>query len=150
MEIYATDVSGVPTTLVASTTIADSTVPTGDSRIVGTFASGVSLQMGVTYALSLKRAANWNIRDRGTDPCPGHEFRSLTASGAWDNDGGYVGDPFDFVFRVVYGDAPGTSTPPATGLRAAALTKCKKRAKAKDWSHKRLRHCKKKAQLLPL
>jgi hypothetical protein len=34
--------------------------------------------------------------------------------------------------------------------RAAALKKCKKKAKKHDWSHKRLKKCKKKARLLPV
>ena len=37
-----------------------------------------------------------------------------------------------------------------TGQRAAALAKCKKKAKKKHWSKKRLRKCKKKARLLPV
>ena len=43
------------------------------------------------------------------------------------------------------------STPPRpTGQRAAALASCKKRAHKHHWSHKRLKKCKKKANLLPL
>jgi hypothetical protein len=46
------------------------------------------------------------------------------------------------------------STPSAvtapTGQRAAALSKCKKRAKKHNWSKERLKKCKKKANLLPL
>jgi hypothetical protein len=38
----------------------------------------------------------------------------------------------------------------ATGQRAAALKKCKKKAKKKDWTKKRLQKCKKKARLLPV
>lgn len=51
----------------------------------------------------------------------------------------------------------GTGTPPGgtptagtpTGERAAALQRCKKRARKHNWSHKRLRKCKKRARLLP-
>jgi hypothetical protein len=39
---------------------------------------------------------------------------------------------------------------PPTGQRAAALAKCKKRALKHNWSHKRLKKCKKKANLLPV
>ena len=42
----------------------------------------------------------------------------------------------------------GLSVAVATGQRAAALKKCKKQAKKKDWTKKRLRKCKKKANLL--
>jgi hypothetical protein len=40
--------------------------------------------------------------------------------------------------------------PTVTGQRAAALKRCKKRAHKKHWSHKRLKKCKKNAQLLPI
>jgi hypothetical protein len=49
---------------------------------------------------------------------------------------------------------PPATTPPAqagpTGERAAALKKCKKRAKKKDWSKKQLNRCKRKARRLPV
>lgn len=37
-----------------------------------------------------------------------------------------------------------------TGQRTAALKRCKKRAHKKHWSHKRLRKCRRKANLLPV
>jgi hypothetical protein len=37
-----------------------------------------------------------------------------------------------------------------TGQRAAALKKCKKKAKKKHWTKKKLKKCKKKAKLLPV
>jgi hypothetical protein len=40
--------------------------------------------------------------------------------------------------------------PTTTGQRATALKSCKKRAHKKHWSHKRLKKCKNKAQLLPI
>ena len=40
--------------------------------------------------------------------------------------------------------------PGPTGQRAAALQKCKKTAKKKDWTKKRLKKCKQKANLLPV
>ena len=42
------------------------------------------------------------------------------------------------------------SAPTATGERAAALAGCRKRAKKHNWSHRRLRKCKRKANLLPV
>ena len=45
---------------------------------------------------------------------------------------------------------PGVTPQLATGERAAALKKCKKKAKKKDWTKKRLRKCKKKANRLPV
>jgi hypothetical protein len=47
----------------------------------------------------------------------------------------------------------GSGQPPAasvTGQRAAALAKCKQRAKKKHWAKKRLKKCKRKARGLPL
>jgi hypothetical protein len=46
-------------------------------------------------------------------------------------------------------DTP-SSGPGVTGQRAAALKKCKKNAHKKHWSKKKLRKCKKKANLLPV
>jgi hypothetical protein len=40
--------------------------------------------------------------------------------------------------------------PPATGQRDAALKRCKKNAKKKQWTKKKLRKCKRKARKLPL
>jgi hypothetical protein len=46
---------------------------------------------------------------------------------------------------------PPVSTPTGpTGQRDAALKKCKKKAKKKHWTKKRLKKCKKKARLLPV
>ena len=46
------------------------------------------------------------------------------------------------------GSAPPASSP--TGQRAAAIKKCKKKAKQKHWTKKRLKKCKRKAKLLPV
>jgi hypothetical protein len=62
------------------------------------------------------------------------------------------------AFRVTLADAASgptgapaaTGAPTATGQRAAALKRCKKRARKHDWSHKRLKKCKKKANSLPI
>jgi hypothetical protein len=54
-----------------------------------------------------------------------------------------------FTFRPTSASNP----PPAsrsTGRRAAALKRCKKRARKHDWPKKRLRKCKKQARLLPI
>jgi hypothetical protein len=47
---------------------------------------------------------------------------------------------------------PGASPAPTsdTGLRAAALQRCKQRAKKRDWSKQKLRKCKRQAKLLPV
>ena len=45
--------------------------------------------------------------------------------------------------------APAAAAPTPTGQRAAALTKCKEKAKKKHWTKKRVKKCKQKARLLP-
>jgi hypothetical protein len=45
---------------------------------------------------------------------------------------------------------PTPPSPGPTGQRAAALKRCKKRAHKHHWSHKRLKKCKKNANLLPV
>jgi hypothetical protein len=160
MEIFAVS-GGIPTGApLASTTIADSNVLTGDSRIVGEFSPGFTLQSGVTYALSITRATTWGIRDH-SDSCPGQEFESTSASGPWANNGAYSGGSFDFPFAIYAAPPPpaastpgastlAASTPATTGLRAAALRNCKKRAQKHGWSKDRLKKCKKKARTLPV
>lgn len=66
--------------------------------------------------------------------------------------GGATPPTFNAAFSLSAGAATATPTPPPsnTGQRAAALAKCKKRARKHHWSHKRLRKCKKKARLLPI
>jgi hypothetical protein len=48
------------------------------------------------------------------------------------------------------GPCPVTPAASVTGQRAAALKKCKKKAKKNHWSKKKLKKCKKKAKLLPV
>jgi hypothetical protein len=65
--------------------------------------------------------------------------------------------PGQTLNRVI-SDSPGGYTmnlaanfvPAPTGQRAAALKSCKKRAHKHHWSHKRLKKCKRKANLLPV
>jgi hypothetical protein len=115
MEIYATDGSGNPTnTLLASTTIADATVPTGNSRLVGApFTTPASVQAGQQYALSLRRSASWSVRDRGGNPCPGVEFFSGSSNGSWVLSNGV--NTLDLVFAVFVEPAPPPSPPPPSG-----------------------------------
>ena len=63
-----------------------------------------------------------------------------------------IGVPFDYSgsdngYRV---NAQAVVEPAETGQRAAALKKCKKKAKQRHWSKKRLKKCKKKARKLPV
>jgi hypothetical protein len=59
----------------------------------------------------------------------------------------------DELFKLSGTAAPFPPPPgpiPASGQRAAALASCKKRAKKHNWSKKRLKKCKRKANLLPV
>jgi len=97
MQIVTTDGSGTPTNnVLASTTIANASVPDGDSRIVGLFASPASVVAGQQLGLLIARSQgeSYTLRDRSDNPCPGQEF--FSASG-----GPFMAEPiFDFVFAV--------------------------------------------------
>ena len=58
--------------------------------------------------------------------------------------------PHDFAFRTYVLQASDTTTSQPTGLRAEALKKCKQRAGRHHWPRRRLKKCKKEAQLLPI
>jgi hypothetical protein len=137
MEIYATDGSGNPTNmLLASTTIADVTVPTGNSRLVGApFTTPASVQAGQQYALSLRRSASWSARDRGGNPCAGVEFFSDSSSGSWVFSNGV--NTLDLVFAVFVEPAPepppsggdaGDSAPPLVVITKGPKDKTKKKS----------------------
>ena len=67
-----------------------------------------------------------------------------------DADGDGFGDETQDQCPTIQGPCPVSPAASAAGQRAAALKKCKKAAKKKDWTKKRLRKCKKKANLLPV
>ena len=87
MQILATDDSLRPvnTVLASTTPIADATVPAGDSRLAGVFASPASVEAGKWYALIVTRpgAAAFGIRYRSDNPCPGEQFFSDTQGGSF-------------------------------------------------------------------
>jgi hypothetical protein len=97
MQIVTTDGSGTPTNnVLASTTIANASVPDGDSRIVGLFAPPASVLAGQQLGLLLTRPGeSYTLRDRDDNPCAGQEF--FSASG-----GPFMAEQpvFDFVFAV--------------------------------------------------
>jgi hypothetical protein len=96
MQIVTTDGSGTPTNnVLASTTIANASVPDGDSRIVGLFAPPASVVAGQQFGLLITRPGeSYTLRDQSNAPCPGQEF--FSASG-----GPFMAEPiFDFVFAV--------------------------------------------------
>jgi hypothetical protein len=83
------------------------------------------------------------------EPSPGHHYVSARceADQVWD----FASD-FEFYDSSTF--MASTTTPcqsvRPTGQRAAALRKCKKKAKKKDWTKKKLRKCKKNARELPV
>jgi hypothetical protein len=145
--------AGVPVNgVLASATIPASNVPTGSSTASAGFAPAPPVTAGQQYALVVTRPAATlvGVQVRGDDPCPGGEFYSsggpppsLFTPGA---------TPQDHIFAVfVTPPHVPASTPPAdTGQRAAALKRCKKKAKKHDWSKKRLKKCKRSAMRLPV
>jgi hypothetical protein len=80
MQILATDAAGDPiNTVLASTTIPDASVPTGNSRISGVFASPATVVAGEQYAFVITRPGEeFTVRDRGDNPCPGAEYLSVS------------------------------------------------------------------------
>lgn len=118
MQIVTTDASGTPTNdVLASTTIANASVPDGDSRIVGLFASPASVVAGQQLGLLITRPGeSYTLRDRSDDPCPGQEF--FSASG-----GPFMAEPiFDFVFAVF--------VKPSNAVTLGAITRNKKKGTA--------------------
>jgi hypothetical protein len=104
MQIVAVDAFGFPTnTVLASTTIPNASVPSGDSRIAGDFAAPASVLAGERYALLITRpgGSDFLIRDRSGNPCPGQEFLSLSLDGEW-----ILEADFDLVFAVFVAPAP--------------------------------------------
>ena len=86
MQILATDSAGDPTNnVLASTTIPDSTVPTGSSRIAGIFSTPASVIAGERYAFMITRPGEeFTVRDAGNNPCPdGAEYLSTSQTAAW-------------------------------------------------------------------
>lgn len=76
MQLLPTDASGDPTnTVLASTTIADGSVPNGPSRLVGVFSSPAPVAAGQGYALALTRSGGTLQYGARTDnPCPGNRW----------------------------------------------------------------------------
>ena len=101
MQVVATDDYGAPVnTVLASTTIPDATVPTGDSRIAGLFAPPASVSAGHQYALLLTRpgSSQMILLTRSDNPCPGTYYLSTSQSGTWSQGGNPMTDLIFAVF----------------------------------------------------
>jgi hypothetical protein len=87
MQILATDDSLLPvnTVLASTTPIPDSTVPAGDSRLAGVFASPARVEAGEWYTLIVTRpgAAQFGIRYQSGNPCPGEQLHSDSQGGSF-------------------------------------------------------------------
>lgn len=153
MELLSTDATGAPTnSTLASATVPDATVPIGNSTLAASFTATSSVTAGQQYALSVGRVDGLGIGYVRPDPCPGQEFQSTVGGSSWAAVQPFGGSASDFVVSLFVDPTAPTSSPSPvqTGQRAAALKRCKKKAKKKDWTKKKLRNCKKKAKKLPV
>ena len=144
---------GVPTsTVLASTSIPNTGIPAVDAFVPITFASQASVTAGMQYAIVASSATPPGLNYRWAEAATANPYAGGNAvnmapasSGIWNT------APQDLAFKtyVVPPVSPAASSTP-TGKRAAALASCKKRARKQNWSRKRLRKCKRKANLLPV
>jgi hypothetical protein len=146
---------GVPdSTVLGTATVPASAVTLFPPAFVPvSFAVPAPVTAGTQYAIVAYAATaqsdryEWSL-GATPDPYPaGAAFfiASSPPTGTWTS-----GDPEDLTFKTYVAPVTTTPVPTPTGRRAAALKQCKKRAHKKHWSHKRLRKCKKKANLLPV
>ncbi len=135
LQIAKTDGSGLPSSILASVSVPNTLASGGQGPVTGTFAAPAPVTAGSLYALVISRpgSGTYGIADEGGNPCPGQAYFQNT-----------VGGPFMAFAFVDFGFATTVELPTATGQRAAALKKCKKKR-----SHKR-KKCRKKAMKLPV
>jgi hypothetical protein len=105
----------------------------------------VTVARGTQYAIVLKSTGAAGCIAWYSDPMGSYSRGQAFGSG---NSGATfvprAGSDFPFRTYVV-------PTPPgSSGERAAALKKCRKKARKHDWSHKQRKKCKKKARRLPV
>jgi hypothetical protein len=155
---------GAPGDMVlASQSVPGSSVPGSPAFVAINFATPAPVVAGTQYAIvaysSTDITNDYGWAYGATDAYAGGEgLYTLTSppSGAWNPLSAMADLAFKtYVVVPTLGPTAPTSGPAGptsgpTGQRAAALKKCKKRAHKHHWSHKRLRKCKKKANLLPV
>jgi hypothetical protein len=107
---------------------------------LNTFPVNVAVQPGDLIGLHAGAGAPTCVAVAGSDPAYFH---------IGDLQDGQQGGPFSLLNNRRL-NVKAEVAPTVTGQRAAALKRCKKRAHKKHWSHKRLKKCKKKAQLLAI
>jgi hypothetical protein len=98
LKILATDPAGAPiNTALASSTIADATVPMGASTLAATFDPPAAVAAGERYAIAVSRPANWELQRRADDPsCPGREYMSPSQTAPFT----VSGTPSDMIFAT--------------------------------------------------
>jgi hypothetical protein len=133
----ASTVGGAPGPVLASQIVTDALPPTGPgvtTPVTATFANPVAVTAGTSYALLISRPGsnNYEVNAGAGDVCPGQQnYNQLTVGGPFIRDNGV-----DLGFA--------TTVDVATGERAAALKKCKKKH-----SKKKRKKCRKKAKKKP-
>jgi hypothetical protein len=142
--IHATSAGAPVDPPLAVAVVPDSTVPNGFSTADISFPTPASVLAGQQYAISATRPASdtMGVITLTGNQCPSNAFFVAGPGVPW-----MLSVPDRDVKFAMF------VTPPAagpTGQRNAALTKCKKKAKKHNWSHKKLKKCKKKALLLPV
>jgi hypothetical protein len=157
VEIRSTSAGEPGAAVLASASILVSAIPVEPAFafVPVTFATPAPVTAGTQYAIvaysaTTGDAVGWRYQNN-TDPYSG-------GAAFFSADPHPPGPPWnepagdDYAFKTYVAPAPPASPSPSanTGQRAAALKKCKKRAKAKQWSKKRLKKCKKRAKRLPV
>lgn len=153
VEITNASSTGPGSTVLASNSIPAASIGTTAAFIPVTFASPAPVTAGTQYAIvaySSDPGNDYGWFYRLADVYAGGiQFHTSTspptASSTWLLAGSPAG--YDQAFKTYVIPTP---TPPATGQRAAAPKRCKKRARKHHWSHQRLKRCKKNANLLPV
>ena len=99
MQILDTDSSGIPVNgVLGSATIPDSSVPSGNTTLSGTFSTPANVVAGHLYALVISRPEDWFLNDRHNDPCTGREIYSPGQTSPFEIPMGPV--QYDFVYSV--------------------------------------------------
>jgi hypothetical protein len=148
-------------TVLATQSVAPSAITGTFALVPITFAVPASVAAGtqyaiVTYSATPTPATEYSWARNSSDVYAGGKAVYVSTSppsGIWLNDVGdhvfltYVAPP-SAPTGSTSGSTPTGTTP--TGMRAAALARCKKRAHKHHWSHKRLKACKANANSLPV
>jgi hypothetical protein len=117
LSINAVDPSGAPTNIVlASTTVPDASVPSGESTIMGDFAAAAAVTAGQQYAVVVTRPTSnfLGVQLTNANPCPGAFFVNGAQPGFPCAE---TPNPCDLIFAVFVEPAP------APGLEPAPLAK---------------------------